>query len=189
MSIDMGILARQVQDLRDRQEIMDVLNTYLDCADRCDFDWQYEGSFHPDAVFIYQKGSEPVTARAFFDRIKSSDSLGAGFIQTMHYLSNILIRLDGDQAIVQSSIFAQHLISADCPDNPPNFPNLGKDYGLLIGARYNDLFSKRNGLWRIDRRELTYEWDARIDPSQIRGPLSSGRQLVPSDLWNYRPGR
>jgi hypothetical protein len=147
---------------------------------------QYESSFHPEAVFIYQKGSEPVTARAFFDRIKSSDSLGAGFVQTMHYLSNILIRLDGNQAVVQSSIFAQHLISAQCSDHPPNFPNLGKDYGLLIGARYYDLFTRRNGLWRIASRELTYEWDARIYPSQVRGPLASDRKLVPSDLWDYK---
>jgi len=87
MGIDIAILARQIQELRDRQDITDVLYTYLDCADRCDFDRQYESSFHPEAVFIYQKGSEPVTARAFFDRIKSSDSLGAGFVQTMHYLS------------------------------------------------------------------------------------------------------
>jgi hypothetical protein len=104
----------------------------------------------------------------------------------MHYLSNILIRLDGDQAVVQSLIFAQHLISAQCPDLPPNFPNLGKDYGLLIGGRYNDLFTKRNGLWRIASRELMYEWDARIDPSLIRGPLSSGRKTVPSDFWSYK---
>jgi hypothetical protein len=186
MSIDTAILARQVQELRDRQEITDVLHTYLDCADRCDFDRQYESSFHADAVFIYQKGSEPVAARAFFDRIKSADSLGAGFLQTMHYLSNILIRLDGDQAVVQSLIFAQHLISAQCPDLPPNFPNLGKDYGLLIGARYNDLFTKRNGSWRIASRELTYEWDARIDPSQVRGTLSSNRTPVLSDLWSYK---
>jgi hypothetical protein len=187
MSIEIVALSRQVQELINRQEITDVLLTYLDCADRCDFERQYQSSFHPDAVFIYQKGNEPVTARAFFDQIKSGESLGRGFVQTMHYLSNILIRLDGDNAAVQSLIFAQHLISADCPHMPPNFPNLGKDYGLLIGARYNDLFARRNGLWRIVRRELTYEWDARIDPSTIRGPLSSWRKLVSSDLWDYRP--
>jgi hypothetical protein len=185
MPIDTTELARQVQELRDRQEITDILYNYLDCADRCDFDRQVETSFHDDAVFIYQRGAEPVSARAFFDKAKSADSMGAGFIQTMHYLTNVLIKLNGDEAAVQSLIFAQHLISKDAPDLPPNFPNLGKDYGLLIGARYFDLFERRNGKWRISRRELQYEWDARIDPSQIKGPLASFRKLVPSEFQDY----
>ena len=113
--------------------------------------------------------------------------MGAGFIQSMHYLTNVLIRLFGDEAVSQSLIFAQHLISKDCPDLPPNFPNLGKDYGLLIGARYFDIFSRRDGKWRIAKRELQYEWDAFIEPSQIRGPLASSRTLVPSEFWEYQP--
>lgn len=184
MTTDLESLRRDVQALKDRQEITDVLYRYLDCADRCDFDRQVAEAFHDDAEFVYQRGTPPVSAKAFFEQAKSSDSLGAGFVQTMHYLANILIKLDGDAATVQSLIFAQHLISKSAPDIPPNFRNLGKDYGLLIGARYLDRFEKRRNVWRIARRELQYEWDARIDPSQILGPLASNRALVPSAWWD-----
>jgi hypothetical protein len=169
-----------IQQLLDRQQIVDVLNSYADCADRCDFDRVVAEHFHSDAVYVYQKDSAPIPVATFFEMAKSASALGAGFIQTMHYLSNIQVRIDGDRAVSQSYILAQHLISANCPDQPPHFPNLGRDYGLLIGARYNDQFEKRQGLWRISKRELNYEWDARIEPSLIQGPLASRRKLVPS---------
>ena len=180
-------LPREIQELKDRQEIEQLLYHYLDLADRCDQLGQARECFHDDALFIYQKGSEPVLAQEFFEKAASDESMGAGFVQTMHYLTNVMIRVSGDTAVSQSYIYAQHLISKECPDLPPNFPNLGKDYGLLIGARYNDVLTKRNGLWRLAKRELNYEWDARIDPSQISGPLKSHRKLVPSEFWDYQP--
>lgn len=180
-------LEAQVQELKDRQEIEQLLYYYLDLADRSDHLAQARECFHEDGLFIYQKGSEPVLAKDFFEQAVSEGSAGSGFVQTMHYLTNVVIRVFGDSAISQSYIFAQHLISRDCPDLPPNFPNMGRDYGLLIGARYNDLVTKRNGKWRLAKRELNYEWDARIDPSQISGPLASHRKLVPSEFWDYRP--
>ena len=118
--INLEELARDVQELKDRQEIEQVLYHYLDLADRCDQLAQARECFHEDGLFVYQKGSEPTLAKEFFEKAASSESLGAGFIQTMHYLANVMIRLIGDQAVSQSYIFAQHLISADCPDLPPD---------------------------------------------------------------------
>ena len=185
--MELDELARDVRELKDRQDIEQVLYHYLDLADRADPLAQARECFHEDGLFVYQKGSEPVLASEFFEIAASDNSMGAGFIQSMHYLTNVLIRLFGDEAVSQSLIFAQHLISKDCPDLPPNFPNLGKDYGLLIGARYFDIFTRRDGKWRIAKRELQYEWDAFIEPSQIRGPLASSRTLVPSEFWEYQP--
>jgi len=177
-------LVSEIQALKDRQEIEQLLYHYLDLADRCDQLGQARECFHEDGLFIYQKGNEPVFAKDFFEQAASDASLGAGFVQTMHYLTNVMIRLFGDTAVSQSYIFAQHLIAKDCPDLPPHFPNLGNEYGLLIGARYDDVLTKRNGRWRLARRELNYEWDARIDPSQISGPLASRRKFVPSEFWD-----
>lgn len=186
MGVDIEQLERQVRELRDREEIKHVLYNYMDCADRYDFDRMVEMCFHDDAVFIRQHGSDPVPVRAFFDWSKSPQSPVSGFIQTMHYLTNVMIKLNGDEALTQSLIMVQHLISKDAPDMP-YFPNLGKDYGLLGGARYLDRFERRGGRWAISRRELQMEWDARVDPSQTRGLLASFGKLVPSEFQDYMP--
>ena len=104
-------LAPEIQELKDRQEIEQLLYHYLDLADRCDQRGQACECFHDDALFIYQKGAEPVLAKEFFETAASDESMGAVFIQTMHYLTNVMIRVFGDTAVSQSYIFAQHLIS------------------------------------------------------------------------------
>lgn len=186
MAVDIEQLERQVRELRDREEIKNVLYQYMDCSDRYDFDRMVETCFHEDAVFVMQHTPDPVPVRTFFDWSKSPQAPAAGFIQTMHYLMNVMIKLDGDKALTQSLMLVQHLISKDAPDLP-FFPNLGKDYGLLGGARYLDRFERRDGRWAISRRELQMEWDARVDPSQTRGLLAGPERPVPSEFQDYTP--
>ena len=179
-------LAREVDRLRSREEIKQVMSLYLDLADRADQQGQADECFHEDALFVFQKGSEPVLAKDFFGSMAGIGE-SVGFFQSQHYWSNPMIRfINDDEAVAQSYLWAQHLVPADSHDAPPYFPTTGEDYGLLIGARYFDIFTRKNGKWRIAKRELYFEWDARIDPSLIRGPLSAGRQLVPSEFLDYQ---
>lgn len=181
-------LAREVDRLKSREEIKQVMSLYLDLADRADQLAQANDCFHEDALFVFQKGSEPVPAKDFFRAAAENPEL-VGFFQSQHYWSNPMIRfISDDEAVAQFYLWAQHLVPADSADSPPYFPTTGEDYGLIIGARYFDIFTRRKGRWRIARRELYFEWDARIDPSLIRGPLSTGRKLVPSEFWDYQPG-
>ena len=180
-------LTREVDRLRSREEIKQVMSLYLDMADRVDQLGQANECFHEDALFVFQKGSDPVPARDFFTAAAENAEL-TGFFQSQHYWSNPMIRfINDDEAVAQFYLWAQHLVPADSPDSPPYFPTTGEDYGLVIGARYFDIFTRRNGQWKIAKRELYFEWDARIDPSLIRGPLASGRKLVPSEYLEYRP--
>ena len=180
-------LAREVDRLKSREEIKQVMSLYLDLADRADQLAQANECFHEDALFIFQKGSEPVLAKDFFASMAGIEEQ-VGFFQSQHYWSNPMIRfISGDEAVAQFYLWAQHFVPADSADAPPYFPTTGEDYGLIIGARYFDIFTRRNGKWRIAKRELNFEWDARIDPSQIRGPLSAGRKVVPSEFWDYQP--
>lgn len=186
--VDIELLERHVRELRDRQEIADVLYNYMDCADRYDFDRMAETCFHEDGVFVseQQRGSDPVPIREFFDWCRAPNGPVTGFIQTMHYLMNMMIKLNGDEALAQSHILVQHMISKDAPDLPL-FPNLGKDYGLLGGSRYLDRFERRNGRWAISRRELQMEWNTQVAPSTRQGLLASFGKLVPSEFQDYMP--
>lgn len=186
MGVDLEQLEQRIRELSDREAIKEVLHNYMDCSDRYDFDRMVEACFHEDAVFIVGHGGDPVPVQPFFEWSKSPQAPAAGFIQAMHYLMNVMIKLNGDEALVQSHMLVQHLISKDAPDLP-FFPNLGEDYGLLGGARYVDLFERRDGRWAISRRELQMEWDARIDPSKARGLLSATERPIASEFQDYEP--
>ena len=181
--MEIEALAREVDQLRSREEIKQIQSLYFDLADRADQQGQIEKCFHEDGLFVFQKGSEPVLVKDFFGPMVGIGET-VGFFQSQHYWSNPMIRfISDDEATAQFYFWAQHLVPADSPESLPYFPTTGEDYGLVIGGRYFDIFTRKNGQWKIAKRELYFEWDARIDPSQIKGPLSAGRKLVPSEFW------
>ena len=162
----------------DKLEITEVIYTYADCTDRGDFEALFD-CFHPDAMFQFQEEGIPLPVRDFFS---AQSDAGAGFKETMHHLSNTIIRLDGENAKTQSYVLAHHVMKSDCPDYPPLFPNLGKEYAVFIGGRYVDEFERRNGEWKIALRKLCFEWSAMADDSLVSGPLANMRGNMPSEF-------
>lgn len=152
-----------LQLLADKMAITDVIHQYSDCVDRRDFTGVLD-CFHEDGTYEYQEGGEQVPVALFFE---AQADAGTGFRETMHHLTNIRIKLDGDSALTQTYILAHHRMKADCPDLPPLFPNKGKEYGVLIGARYVDDMERRDGCWKIRNRALFFEWDLQIDAPQV----------------------
>jgi hypothetical protein len=62
-------------------------------------------------------------------------------------VGNILIELRGDEANVESYEIARHLTS------------MGDDIkDLIIASRYIDKFVRRDGTWRIVRRDKVIDW-------------------------------
>ena len=162
----------------DKLEITEVIYTYAECTDRGDFE-ALLNCFHPDAQFQYQEEGTPLPVREFF---AAQGDAGAGFRETMHHLSNIIVRVDGDKAKTQSYVLAHHVMKEDCPHYPPLFPNMGREYAVLIGARYVDEFERREGKWKIAYRKLCFEWSAMAEDSLVSGPLANLRGNMPSEF-------
>jgi hypothetical protein len=80
-------------------------------------------------------------------------------IRTQHRLSNILIELDGaNYARSESYVHAHH--EADTRFGGEHF---------IVGARYLDLFEKRDGQWRIRERTLVLDYCSRMAATDVPG--------------------
>lgn len=165
-----------LQQVADKSAITEVIYTYGDCVDRGDFGGVLQ-CFHPDGTFQYLQDGTPLPVREFFE---SQADAGAGMRETMHHTMNVLIKVDGDSARAQSYVLAHHWLPGDCPPYPPLFPQTGREYGVLLGARYQDRFERRDGEWKILQRTLHFEWDAPIPAPVVSGPLANNRGRLAS---------
>jgi hypothetical protein len=143
---------RVVQELADRQAILDCLNRYARGLDRKDLD-MLRSVFHPDAT-DHHGGS--------IDYHPAAEALIADWqvrdahrTFSQHLLINTSIDLDGDVAHAETYF---QLIVGLKPGARPDQPRLG-----LSGGRYVDRFERRNGEWRIARRVLIVEYEAALD--------------------------
>lgn len=144
-----------LQTLIDRQAIADVILRYARGIDRLDFDLVRD-CYHPDAYDDHgsMKGSVEefiAAAREFLQR----------WTVTQHFMGNMLIEVDGDQARAETYAVACHR-REDAEGN-------GKDD--LIGVRYVDRFECRAGQWKIAHRVVAAEW-RRVD--EVRGARGRG---------------
>lgn len=132
----------ELQYLLDRIAIEDCLHRYCHAVDRCDPDL-LRTVYWPEATddHIFWKGN----AEAFVDFcipvLRSRD-------QTLHAISNILIRIEGNEARVQSYYNAyERLVKKD-----------GSRNDVTMFGRYLDRMEKRDGDWRIAERKVVMDW-------------------------------
>ncbi|MBI2867730.1 MAG: nuclear transport factor 2 family protein [Chloroflexi bacterium] len=164
----------KVQELLDKQDIYEALMRYCRAVDRCD-EPLLRSVYHPDATD--ERHLSPETAPEFCARAMAT-------VRTMklteHSISNVLIELKGDVAYSEAYCHAYHRIERD-----------GKDYDVVVGLRYLDRFERRNGMWKIAKRRVAYDWN-RSDPSTEQwgdGFLSAYRRMGrrgPEDLVYQR---
>jgi hypothetical protein len=82
--------------------------------------------------------------------------------QTMHSISNVLIRIRGDKADVESYYYGYHRVeSAEGPKDS------------IQSGRYLDKFERRGEEWRIINRRVVVDWfrDHAEAADWARGPL------------------
>lgn len=72
------------------------------------------------------------------------------YTMSMHYLSNILVEIDGHRAQAESYGTAVHRGDKQHPER-----------NLVVGFRFVDVLEKRSGQWRIEKRVATTEWVSR----------------------------
>lgn len=123
-----------LQTLADRLEITDLFTRYAHAVDSRDWDL-YRTVFTPDAHIDYTTAGGPVgDLEAVIARLSTDLQL---FARTQHFVSNIDVRLDGDQATVRAMFFNPMVVST------------GKQF--FCGGWYNHELMRTGEGWRSRR--------------------------------------
>jgi hypothetical protein len=160
--------ATTLQELVDRQEIHSALLRYARGVDRLD-EQLIASAYHPDAA-DYRGGSD---APGFVGSEAGSvlvERLRATCDTSFHALSNVLIELDGDSAHAES--YFQVWQAKSTPDGPST---------LHVCGRYVDRFERRDGDWRIARREAVTDFAERLGADGTSHPLPITGRRSPQD--------
>ena len=128
--------------LLDRLAIEDCLNRYCHAVDRCDPEL-LRSVYWPDATddHVFWKGNAEDFVEFCMPILRSRD-------QTLHAISNHLIRIDGDEARSQCYYHAYERVRRKD----------GSSNDVTMHGRYIDRFEKRDGEWRIAERKVVLDW-------------------------------
>jgi hypothetical protein len=136
---------RRLQEMLDKQEIVEQIYNYGRSMDRLDHALG-KAVFHPEAVADYGEQMYQGTGWGFVDM-----ALGAhlGYLSHSHQFSNILIQVDGDAA-ASETYGDVTLRRRDADGVFQDIRNLG---------RYVDRWTRRDGVWRILHRQYVHDFD------------------------------
>jgi len=143
-----------VAALVDRAAITDCLLRYARGCDRVDAEL-IASAFHDDAVDLHGPVNGSVVE--FLDWWLPQQ---AGRESTQHYLMNMAVDVDGDQAHVET----YYLCVIKLKDHP---------LASIVGGRYVDRFERRAIGWRIAVRVVTADWTVEADGSGTAAILAS----------------
>ena len=132
-----------LDEAADRAEIYGVLVRYCRGIDRRDAA-AVRDAYHADAYDDH--GSYKGGVDGFLEFVDKE--VWGRFRTTMHKLGQSLIEVDGDRARAETYAVCHHVAAEG-----------GRDVDDSVnGIRYLDQFERRDGVWRIARRELRWEW-------------------------------
>jgi SnoaL-like domain len=138
-------LTDPLQNLLDRQDILDCLTRFSRGMDRFDREI-YLSAFHQDAVIA--AGPFVGSAADCWDWAKPMHE--AGQVLTHHSLLNNSVEINGDTA--HSETYYQFVAR-----NHP-WEEGGDETVMLAGGRYIDRLERRDGAWKIALRTNIIEW-------------------------------
>lgn len=130
-------------------QIRRTLYSYCRALDRRDYAL-LRSVFWPDAVI--RTGTMDSERDDFLRRI---DDVFRGVGSTHHLVGNVLVEVDDANAWAESYLQAYHRLSTDCRP----------DFDLFVGARYQDRFERRSGIWRVAERRMVFDWFRECDDS------------------------
>jgi hypothetical protein len=169
-------VSRIRDELADREAIRDCLYRYSRGVDRSDAEL-IRSAYWPGAM-DYHTGFTG-TIEQFIDwalpRLRLLE-------QGIHLIGNVLIRIDGDQASVESYFWSVSVVPGDAP----------RQY--VVAGRYVDRFEKREDEWRIAERHVVHDWydEGPTTSDWARGPFDMGPILrgarAPDDTSCGLPG-
>lgn len=133
--------AAKVDELLSRIAIEDVLHRYCHAVDRCDADL-LRTVYWPDGEDDHSFWSG--NAMDFVDFcMPILNSRG----QTLHAVSNVMMRIEGSEARVQCYFSALERVIGQS----------GKPNDVTFLGRYLDLFQRRDGDWKIFKRKVVID--------------------------------
>jgi ketosteroid isomerase-like protein len=154
-------LERTVDDLSAREAIRDVLYRYARGVDRADVEL-LKSCYHPEAVDAHWTFIG--NAHQFAEEILKPHQMGQ-LPLLKHFITNILIELDGDRAFVESSFLC--MVELPLEEGPRAH--------LVSHGRYLDLFERRHGDWKILSRLLVSEGAEWSTPRPVPGHAGQPR--------------
>ena len=133
----------------DRLAIRELFDAYAHCADRRDATGQ-KALFTQSCTFAVFMEGESAEATYVLHGRESLTPVFEDLNQydaTTHFNGQSTVVLDGDRATGVSYTIAHHLSVAD-----------GERKVMVAYLRYLDVFTKVNGAWYFDERQLILDW-------------------------------
>lgn len=135
----LAALEAQMQDVKDRQAILDCIKRNSRGNDRFDVEL-ITSSYHPDGV--HELGEKHISGREYGEH--ANHAHGALFDGNLHNVTMHMCDIDGDVAHAESY-------------NIGLFMDKGSETARILAGRYLDRLEKRDGEWRIVLRRATVE--------------------------------
>ena len=132
------------QSIEDRHAIEDVLRQYCRGVDRGDVDLLRD-VYHEDAIDDH--GTFQGDGRAFAEHLVSATK--DRWLASQHLLHQSNFDIDGDTAYVETYFTAHHRVRGETG---------GSEVLETFGGRYVDRLERRDGAWRIARRQVVHDW-------------------------------
>ena len=137
----------------EKDAIRDVLSEYCFCLDGGRFA-EMAALFTPDGVWAtaFGTGTGRDGIAALAGKLRAASPAGEAH-RGVHLVTNILIRLDGEQAQVRSN----WIVAQNSPAGPI----------VSAAGGYDDDMVKQDGAWRFRRRTIDRFIAADLDPPQL----------------------
>lgn len=123
--------------LEDRLQITDLINGWIH---RDLGQWEQLANLaHPDGIIEITWFEGP-----FSEFVEGSKRMGKSDLRTKHLIGTPVVRFNGDRAVVETNA----VIVAD---------NARLNLGCSVHNRFYDLVEKRDGLWKLVKRQSIYD--------------------------------
>lgn len=126
--------------LADRAAIQDLQLTYARGVDRRDLAL-VASCFAPDCAYEGALGHGTIG-----DALRTLEAAMTRYASTLHHVGSVLVTLDGDRAVAETSAVAYHRLR----DDPRRLS--------VVAVRYLDELARRDGRWLITRRTVERAW-------------------------------
>lgn len=159
----------RLQTLLDKQDIYELMCRYCRGVDRMDLALVRD-CFWPGAIDVHVGQGGRLwtgTADEFFD---DNWAFFGEFTASQHHLCNMLIEVEGDRAIAETYQFSFYW--REPGDNPA--------WNRQNSNRYVDRFERRDGEWRISRREFIRNFSLPIQPGGFPDAMNGWLRLSQS---------
>lgn len=127
--------------LEDKDTIREVMAAYCHALDACRFA-DVASLFAQDGIWTTDYG-EAKGRRAIEDMLRSVVPVKGEGPQRKHYITNIIIKVDGDSG---RSVSDYLIVRESGPDLIP-----------VMGGTYRDEWVRQEGTWRFKRKELVHD--------------------------------